>query len=125
MDVSKHILLLATHPSFDMGLDRAANGANYFWGESVSLINFIKVHVAFVYVFHSVFWLANVSLLTAQYCAFYVSSLTFGSRICLLQQRSYRSNCTADRSPSADVILLVYTPRENVVSSDFDSESLA
>ena len=74
MDVSKRVSLLATHPSFDMGFDRAVNGANYLFGESVSLINFIKVRIAFaiafVYVFPSLFLLVNVSFLTAQSSAF-------------------------------------------------------
>ena len=32
--------------SFDMGFDGAVNGGNYLFGESVSLIDFIKVHVS-------------------------------------------------------------------------------
>ena len=52
MDVNKHVSLLApTHPSFDMCFDRVVNGTNYLFGESVSLISFIKVRTAFVYVF--------------------------------------------------------------------------
>ena len=30
-------------PSFDMGFDGAVNGGNYLFGDSVSLIDFIKV----------------------------------------------------------------------------------
>ena len=32
-------------PSFDMGFDGAVNGGIYLFGDSVSLIDFIKVHV--------------------------------------------------------------------------------
>ena len=71
MDVNKHVSLLApTHLSFDLCFDRAVNGTNYLFGESVSLINFMKVRTAFVYVFPSVFWLESIYLLTAQSCAF-------------------------------------------------------
>ena len=37
MDVNKHVLVLATQPLFDMGFDRAVNGANFLFGESISL----------------------------------------------------------------------------------------
>ena len=52
-DVNRRVSLLATHPSFHfaMGFNRAVNDANYLFGESVSLINFIKARAAFVYVF--------------------------------------------------------------------------
>ena len=46
-----------------MGFDRAVNGSNYLFGESVSLINFIKVCTAFVYVFLRVL-AGNLSLLS-------------------------------------------------------------
>ena len=53
--------LLATYPSFDMGFDRAVNGGSYLFGESVSLIDFIKVRTVFeLYLcFPSVFRLAT------------------------------------------------------------------
>ena len=38
-------LTVARGQSFDMGFDGAVNGGNYLFGESVSLIDFIKVHV--------------------------------------------------------------------------------
>ena len=36
-----------TGPSIDMGFDGAVNGGNYPFGESVSLIKFIKVRTVF------------------------------------------------------------------------------
>ena len=36
---------LTRSPSFDMGFNGAVNGGSYLFGESVSLIDFIKVHV--------------------------------------------------------------------------------
>ena len=58
MDVNKHVSLLMTHPSFDLGFDKAVNGANYLFGESVSLINFITLYS---FCFPSVFWLEKVN----------------------------------------------------------------
>ena len=39
------VLTRGPRPSFDMGFDGAVNGGNYLFGDSVSLIDFIKVHV--------------------------------------------------------------------------------
>ena len=38
MNVNKHVLLLVTHPSFDMGFDRAVNDSNY-WSDNAYLDN--------------------------------------------------------------------------------------
>ena len=43
MDVNKHVLVLATQPSFDMGFDRAVNGANFLFGENISLHAFFFI----------------------------------------------------------------------------------
>ena len=55
--VEKHIII----NMFDMGFDRAANGGNDLFGESVSLIEFTKVRTDFEFClrFPSVFWLAT------------------------------------------------------------------
>ena len=39
-----------TSPALGGSPNRAVNGANYLFGESVFLVNFIKVHTASVYV---------------------------------------------------------------------------
>ena len=59
----------ATHPSLDMGFDRTVvNGANYLFGESVSLINFTKVCTAFVFSLHVLAGKPLSSVLATQYC---------------------------------------------------------
>ena len=40
-----------TGPSFDMGFDGAVDGRNYLFGESVYIIDFIKVRTAFEFVY--------------------------------------------------------------------------
>ena len=85
-------------PSFDMGLDGAVNGANYMLGDSVSLINFIKVHV-----FLELRLLVGSLLLLIVWCLFNKmaasmhSSLSSSSSLIAILY----SNCSADRSPNA------------------------
>ena len=51
----KHIIInnswRLTGPSFDMGFDGAMNGGSYLFGESVSLLDFIKVRTVFDFSF--------------------------------------------------------------------------
>ena len=35
MDKNKHVSLFATHPSFDVGFDRAVNSSNYLFCEAL------------------------------------------------------------------------------------------
>ena len=60
---------LATHPSFHMVFDRAVNGGNCLFSESVSEFNFIGV-VQLLFMFSLRALAGNISLLTAQSCAF-------------------------------------------------------
>ena len=96
----KQVSRLTQYPSFDMGFDRAVNGGNDLFGESVSLINFIKVRTVFEFCLCFP-WLAT------SHCSWVAHRLVpLWSFICLALEWpscSIYSNRRADRSPSVSL----------------------